>query len=114
MAEPMRHLPPFHLGDRIRKARLTAGFSSVKAFAAVVGIDRDTLAKYEAGERTPRTIYLDAIARATGFSAAELRGEDGPDGGSAQSPGGDAAVLDFPGEQDTASSRCIERRAKAA
>lgn len=51
MAQTARTAPapaeqPFHLGDRIRKARETTG-QDRQTFAETVGIHRDTLAKYE-------------------------------------------------------------------
>lgn len=55
---------PFHLGDRIRKAREHIG-QDRQTFAENVGIHRDTLAKYEESGRAKRPVLL-AVAMATG------------------------------------------------
>lgn len=43
---PVTYDQPFHLGDRIRKARELTG-QDRQTFAESIGIHRDTLAKYE-------------------------------------------------------------------
>lgn len=48
---------PFHLGDRIRKAREHAGYDR-QTFAELVGIHRDTLAKYEETGRAKRSALI--------------------------------------------------------
>lgn len=82
MALTMKEFPPFHVGDRLRKAREEAGYDA-KAFAEKIGISRDSLRDYERGKTMPRPPVLLAWANATGFSVEQLKGdpEPGPDGG---------------------------------
>lgn len=53
---------PFHMGDRIRKAREFAGFRDVRAFSEATGLDRGSLGRYEATGKVPRRSALIAIA----------------------------------------------------
>ena len=70
---------PFHVGDRIRKVREIVGFGTHKTeFARIIGTDRGTLAKYEAGNQRPKDTVLSAIAYATGARLEWLRYEKGP------------------------------------
>lgn len=52
--EPTRDEQPFHLGDRIRKAREHVDMDR-QTFAETVGIHRDTLAKYEETGKAKRS-----------------------------------------------------------
>lgn len=54
---------PFHMGDRIRKARELTG-QDRQTFAETVGIHRDTLAKYEETGKAKRSALI-SIAWAT-------------------------------------------------
>lgn len=58
------HAQPFHVGDRIRKAREHIG-QDRQTFAETVGIHRDTLAKYEETGKA-RRIALVSIGLASG------------------------------------------------
>lgn len=55
---------PFHMGDRIRKARGSVG-QDRQTFAETIGIHRDTLAKYEETGKAKRSALI-SIAWATG------------------------------------------------
>lgn len=48
---------PFHMGDRIRKAREFVGMDR-QTFAETVGIHRDTLAKYEETGKAKRSALI--------------------------------------------------------
>lgn len=61
---------PFHMGDRIRKARELTGMDR-QSFAEKVGIHRDTLAKYEETGRAKRSAII-SIAWATPVELAWL------------------------------------------
>ena len=50
-------IPEFSVGDRLRKARETAGMSQ-EEFADEVGISRRTIGRYEAGNESKRSIVL--------------------------------------------------------
>lgn len=82
MAVPIHEFPEFHLGDRIRKARELKGYNR-QDFAKLIGVDRGTLTKYETTGEEPRPYILAAIAAATDFTVAQLKGEPegSPDGG---------------------------------
>lgn len=60
-----RNRPDFIVGDRLRKARELSGLEK-NAFAARIGIHRDTVAKYESSETPPRLPVLKAWSDATG------------------------------------------------
>jgi transcriptional regulator with XRE-family HTH domain len=86
MTPPEKEFPPFHLGDRLRKAREAATDLDRKAFAKHIGIAPDTLRRYETGATRPRRPVLAAWALATGFTVEQLTGEaqtdpPSPDGG---------------------------------
>ena len=72
----------FHLGDRLRKAREATG-TDAKAFAALLGISRDSLRDYESGKTRPKAPVIRSWSQATGYSVSALLGHDGgdPDGG---------------------------------
>lgn len=52
--------PPKFLGDELRRARVTAGYSSQEALAAKLGFDRSVVGKAESGERVPSPEVLEA------------------------------------------------------
>jgi transcriptional regulator with XRE-family HTH domain len=56
--------PAAFLGDELRRARVTAGFSSQDALAARLGFDRSVVAKAETGERPPTAEVLAAWCEA--------------------------------------------------
>jgi transcriptional regulator with XRE-family HTH domain len=77
--------PPKFLGDELRRARVTAGYSSQEALAAKLGFDRSVVGKAESGERVPTPEVLAAWCDLTGLDVdhftrlAELaRSADGP------------------------------------
>lgn len=59
------------LGGRIREYRESAGFTQAE-LSSRAGIGRVTLARIEAGEHSPRTETLTAIARALGAGVEDL------------------------------------------
>ena len=75
----MTTFPPFHLGDRLRKAREHAGYYNVVDFAPLVDLSRDTIRKYERNETRPRRHVLVAWAEVCGITYDTLIGND--DGG---------------------------------
>jgi transcriptional regulator with XRE-family HTH domain len=56
--------PPAFLGDELRRARLTAGYSSQEALATTLGFDRTVIAKAETGERPPTAEVLEVWCQA--------------------------------------------------
>jgi transcriptional regulator with XRE-family HTH domain len=77
--------PKVFLGDKLRRARIVAGFSSQDALAAKLGFDRTVITKAETGDRVPTPDVLAAWSDACGLDAelyadiAELaRSSDGP------------------------------------
>jgi transcriptional regulator with XRE-family HTH domain len=77
--------PKVWLGERLRRARIKAGFSSQDALAAKLGFDRTVITKGETGDRVPTPDVLAAWCEACGLDAelyadfAELaRSSDGP------------------------------------
>lgn len=50
------------LGDRIRAARNDAGLT-LSALAQVLGVDRQTIHRWETGERAPTGLYFTAVRR---------------------------------------------------
>lgn len=50
------------IGDRIRAARTAAGLT-LSALAQVLGVDRQTIHRWETGERDPTGLYLTAVRR---------------------------------------------------
>lgn len=68
------------IGERLRAAR---GEASRDAFAQRYGIHRNTLARWESGDRTPDVEFLRAVAESCGLSLEWLlsgKGEMHPDG----------------------------------
>ncbi len=61
MAQTKKHetqeAQPFHVGDRIRKARECVD-QDRQTFAETIGIHRDTLAKYEETGKAKRSILI--------------------------------------------------------
>ena len=53
---------PFHMGDRIRKARELAGYMDLRSFATATELDRGALGRYEATGNVPRRSTLITIA----------------------------------------------------
>ena len=70
--------PVFTIGDRLWKARETAGMSQQR-LADVVGIARASVVNYEKGHTAPREIVLRAWALATGVPLEWLRDGIEPD-----------------------------------
>jgi transcriptional regulator with XRE-family HTH domain len=68
---PLAVIPEWTVGDRLRKARELTGLN-IKEFSAEVGISRNTITKYEAGEELPRPVYLRAWAMRTGVDVTWL------------------------------------------
>jgi transcriptional regulator with XRE-family HTH domain len=73
------------LGERLRRARIAAGFSSQDALAGKLGFDRTVITKGETGDRVPTPDVLAAWCEACGLDPelygdlAELaRSSDGP------------------------------------
>lgn len=73
-------VPEFHIGDRLRKARESTGMSQ-GAFAARLGVARNTVSRSELGQTHPHRLVLRAWAEATGVSLEWLEsGESGQRG----------------------------------
>jgi transcriptional regulator with XRE-family HTH domain len=71
-------VPTWTVGDRLRKARETAGMDQTQ-LADRIGVSRRTVSTYEAGsDITRKRIVLNAWAMATGVSAEWIIGTDGP------------------------------------
>lgn len=77
--------PPAYLGEKLRRGRISAGFTSQDALAAELKLDRSTIGKIETGERIPKPDVLAAWCEACGLDLdlmvelAELaRAADGP------------------------------------
>jgi len=64
----------FHRGDRLRKARETAGIQ-VQAMAALLGVDRASITRYERN-RGVKHLTVKAYAEHTDFSYEWLQGDD--------------------------------------
>lgn len=60
-------IPEFTLGDRLRKAREHAGLD-MRDLAAMIDIHRQTVARYESGDATPRRPVILSWSLATGVS----------------------------------------------
>lgn len=58
-------IPEFSRGDRFRKAREVAGYSS-QQFANLIGVSRNTIGNVEADRVEVRAIVVNAWALATG------------------------------------------------
>lgn len=74
-------VPQWTMGDRLRKARESAGMNQSQ-LEQVTGISRRTITAYEGGVRSPRRPQLIAWAMATGVPLWWLAGTtpDGEDG----------------------------------
>ena len=76
---PVNMLPmpadPATVASRIRSAREGSGLSQEK-LAAVIGVTSKTIARWEAGDISPQVSSLQAIAEATGVTAADLLSEE--------------------------------------
>jgi transcriptional regulator with XRE-family HTH domain len=73
--ERLRH----EIGERIALARANAGYSNASAFARRVGVDRNTLQRWEKGENAPDALNLAAIVATCNVSADWiLRGQVAP------------------------------------
>jgi transcriptional regulator with XRE-family HTH domain len=59
--------PSAFLGERLRRGRVAAGFTSQDALAARLGFDRTVIAKAETGERPPTADVLVKWAQACGL-----------------------------------------------
>jgi transcriptional regulator with XRE-family HTH domain len=77
--------PRAFLGEELRRARVSAGFSSQDALAAKLGFDRTVITKAETGDRVPTDDVLDAWCSACNLDrelferwAAFARRTDGP------------------------------------
>lgn len=105
-------VPEFTLGDRLRKARELTGYDR-QQFAAVIGVHRESVAKYETGRQTPRQPVLAAWSLATGVDLTWLRNGQTP--GPESGPGGSSTVEPPPGFDPGTYSllgrRFVERRA---
>jgi transcriptional regulator with XRE-family HTH domain len=91
------------LGDRIRIARESSELSQAR-LAALTGIGRNTISRYEDADETDtvKDLYVRAIALATGFDflwlkTGEIPSSTTPDqGGSPSACNDDAVILKFP------------------
>lgn len=81
--------PTWTLGDKLRKARTSAGLEQVD-LANELGIARNSVANYENGRTTPRRAVLLAWALCTGVSLDWLTEDDTPptDGDAGWAPRG--------------------------
>lgn len=89
--------PGFHFGDYLRKARMAVE-PRANHFADMLGIDRASVAAYEAGKTMPRRPVLEAWARATGYTVEQILGPDAPP------PGGQVVDLRARREQAATTS----------
>jgi transcriptional regulator with XRE-family HTH domain len=64
--ETVTALPTFGIPDRIRRARLNAGYRTHKDLAHVIGRSSAVVSKWERGKSEPKFHDIVAIARATG------------------------------------------------
>ena len=67
--------PTWTLQDRIRKAREHAKFNQT-ALAEAIGVSKNSVNRWETGERNPSQKSIEAISQATGVSASWLNGQD--------------------------------------
>jgi len=80
-------VPAFTIGDRVRKARESAGLSQ-QQLADATGMARSGIVKIEGPESRPRRTSLIAIAMATGVDLTWLQTGETPAG----NPGGGEVV----------------------
>lgn len=72
-ASPITYdIPAEPVGDRIRAARQAAGLSQ-KQLAAMIGVDRSDVIRWEKNRVKPKQAYRLKIAGATGVPLAQLR-----------------------------------------
>ena len=71
------HAPEWTVGDRVRKARETAGLT-MEQLGEAIGVGRASIAAYEHGERAPRRAVLMAVAMRCGVPVWCLIGEAEP------------------------------------
>ena len=73
-------VPAFTVGDRLRKARESAGYEQ-GAFAELIGVSKRTVSNYECENTHPKVIVLRAWAMATGVPVEWLQtGKEPPTG----------------------------------
>jgi len=76
-----RQIPRWTLGDRLRKVRREAGYSS-REFAELLGINLSSLAHYETDRARPRNLVelMEKVSTVTGVPVTWLLGlDDQPD-----------------------------------
>jgi transcriptional regulator with XRE-family HTH domain len=56
----VRTNPKLFIGDKLRRGRIAAGFTSQDALAAKLGFNRTVITKAEVGERVPSAEVLEA------------------------------------------------------
>lgn len=84
--QPTGVIPTWTQGERLRKARETAGYEQGE-FAELIGVSRGTVSNYERDNGTAKKIVLRAWSMATGVPLAWLetgeapRPDGDPDGG---------------------------------
>lgn len=69
---PAKHIPQWTMADRMRKARMDAGYTAAQ-IAEVIGISRKTVTNYENGDTVPLRAILNAWAEVTGTYVEWLR-----------------------------------------
>ena len=72
-------IPKWSLGDRLRKARQSAGIRSHKEMAARLGVSEDTIKRWEGDKYAPSRGYVLGWALECGVDAEWLE-KDGGDG----------------------------------
>ncbi len=70
-------IPTWTLSDRLRKARMFAGYDQIE-FAARVGISRATVGNYEQDRVEPKRVALIAWASVTGVPFEWLVNDESP------------------------------------
>jgi transcriptional regulator with XRE-family HTH domain len=89
-------VPVWTIGDRLRKARTSAGLST-KDLADALGVHSATVSRFEADGAVPRRGYVTLWALRCGVSVEWLREgvepDDGPDDGPDDSGGVSARLL---------------------
>lgn len=68
-------VPEWTIGDRLRKAREHAGLTQ-SAAARTLGVSRQSVARYESGDRQPPLPVVMAWALVMGVDMAWLQGEE--------------------------------------
>ncbi|MCC7541938.1 MAG: helix-turn-helix transcriptional regulator [Deltaproteobacteria bacterium] len=67
-----------HIGDRLRRARVAAGFESLAALARVANVHTETIWRYEAGRIKPSIEKLHSLAKTLDVRMEWLVSGDGP------------------------------------